>query len=447
MKRKQFLKLGSLSIASWITTGYSQQQSQLVSHLFDSAARQHKQELRALRSSRAAPIIYLPDVSSESIANVLSVYEGHGRYEQTYPEGTSVLFYAHDREILQSWLLDQDGIQAYHRQIISNLQISEKISLFRKSLDIVDFQRSRSPRRRGGLEVSFSSEHEQSLESAISELTELLLPDVVADKLDNTRHLIVVPTLDIGTVPYAVLKPFDSDERLVDKMSVSIAPSLFDLGQTLPPFSPYRLFSRPLIVGDPYLPDSSRWSVPSLPGAMQEARVVAEIINASLEHVSAIPLTGIEARKEDIVSRLRESSLLYFATHGVSSNPDPLNGGFLMLSADVLEQGWLTAQEIQRMECYADMAILSACQTGLGQAHDAGIIGLARAFQLAGVPRVVMSLWNVDDLATSGLMQAFIRHIEANIPAEALRLAMLETREKYPHPSRWASFTIFGTPR
>jgi CHAT domain-containing protein len=72
------------------------------------------------------------------------------------------------------------------------------------------------------------------------------------------------------------------------------------------------------------------------------------------------------------------------------------------------------------------IAILSAYQTGLGKVHDAGIIGLARAFQIAGVPRVLMSLWSVDDAATNELMQAFVKHLENDIPAEALRKAMLD---------------------
>jgi CHAT domain-containing protein len=58
-----------------------------------------------------------------------------------------------------------------------------------------------------------------------------------------------------------------------------------------------------------------------------------------------------------------------------------------------------------------------------------------------------MSLWSVDDLATSELMQAFIKHLENDIPAEALREAMLEVRKQYPAPSQWASFVLFGTPR
>ena len=91
--------------------------------------------------------------------------------------------------------------------------------------------------------------------------------------------------------------------------------------------------------------------------------------------------------------------------------------------------------------------VLSACQSGLGFNHDGGVIGLARSFQKAGVPRVVMSLWSVSDEATLYLMDHFQLQAMANVPAEALRLAMLDTRKKYPDPALWAAFTLFGTPR
>jgi CHAT domain-containing protein len=250
-----------------------------------------------------------------------------------------------------------------------------------------------------------------------------------------------VPVLGLGTVPFAILQPFTDGSFLIDQMSISIAPSLFDVGQTIPPWDVSRAFSSPLIVGNPYLPPSAEWVIPALPGAEKEAQGVAQIMNVT-------PLIGKEATKERILSKVQDSSLLYFATHGVASSTNPLSAGFLMFSADRLEQGWWTVKEVQEIRIReTQIAVLSACQTGLGKVHDAGIIGLARAFQIAGVPRVLMSLWSVDDAATSELMQAFIKHLENDIPAEALREAMLEVRKQYPAPSQWASFVLFGTPR
>jgi CHAT domain-containing protein len=130
------------------------------------------------------------------------------------------------------------------------------------------------------------------------------------------------------------------------------------------------------------------------------------------------------------------------------ANPDsPLAGGFLMLAGDGPESGFLRASEVQRRELQARLVVLSACQSGLGMPHAGAMIGLARAFRTAGAPRVLMTLWSVSDDATVDLMASFQRHLAKEMPATALRNAMLETRKSYPEPRYWAPFALYGTPR
>jgi len=127
-----------------------------------------------------------------------------------------------------------------------------------------------------------------------------------------------------------------------------------------------------------------------------------------------------------------------------------LDSCFLVLGGE--KNAFFTNREILKYfdsTTNMDLVILSACQTGLGKSMDAGIIGLSRAFQIAGANHVVMSLWNVDDEATAFLMQRFIMYIQVSnifFPAEPLRKAILSTKEKYPDPSKWASFAVFGVP-
>lgn len=448
MQRRRILKVVPFFIPLWASAIYAQNCRDDTARLFDIAASKHKRELQDLRALRIMPYIELPDASSQSIARVLAVKTQEGEMgwrkqygEIKYPPKTSALFYSYDKENLHAWLVDADGIQAYDSQKILKQQISAAIINLRNSLNVDSLQRSRVPRQRADIGIApVASPMEKSRNRAITNLTQILLPTEVAHKLETVKHLIIIPTLDIGTVPYAILKPFRDDSLLIDRMSISIASSLFDLGQALDGVGSKNLFESPLIVGNPYFPESKNWSIPSLPWAEQEAHDVAAMMNA-------IPLLGREATKVNIVSRAEKSSILYFATHGVASSLNPLSDSFLMFSAERFEQGLWTAQEIQTKKLKAEIAVLSACQTGLGQTHDAGIIGLSRAFQMAGVPRVVMSLWSVDDKATSELMQAFVKYLETYFPSEALRQAMLEIRHQYSEPSQWASFVIFGTPR
>jgi CHAT domain-containing protein len=450
MKRRKIIQSSPFLISALTSVAYAQSHID-VTTLFDRAAAKHKRGLDDLIRSRARTIINLPNISAENISSILATSEKQhsNTSEAIYSDKTAVLFYSYEKSILypyakgelQVWLVDSEGIQAYCKQDISENKINDTISNLRDSIDVNSLQRSLIPRERSGIKVVGTRVNpEKKLDQSINELTQILLPTEIADKLAAVKHLIIVPVLGIGTVPYAVLSPFKDDTSLIDKMSISIAPSLFDIGRTLYKWDSSKSFSAPLIVGNPYLPESSNWVVSTLPGAEQEAQAVAKIMKAT-------PLMGKEATKMEILSRAGRSSLLYFATHGVASSRDPLSGGFLMLSAQKLEQGWWTAREIQNTRLKADIAVLSACQTGLGKIHDAGMIGLARAFQIAGVPRVVMSLWNVNDRVTNILMQAFVRNLELSIPSEALRQAMLEVRKDHPKPSDWASFLLFGTPR
>ena len=93
--------------------------------------------------------------------------------------------------------------------------------------------------------------------------------------------------------------------------------------------------------------------------------------------------------------------------------------------------------------------VLSACQTGLGkEVRGEGLMGLTRAFLYAGVPRVIVSLWSVDDRATAELMAAFYRSLlrDGKRPSEALLAAQLELRKhkQWQSPYYWAAFVQQG---
>jgi CHAT domain-containing protein len=276
--------------------------------------------------------------------------------------------------------------------------------------------------------------------AAESKVARMLLPPPVASRLDGIEHLIIVPAGPIGTVPFPALKPFGDSTALVDRTSITLAPSLAEFDDGGSGWQADTAFSRPLVVGDPALPASDEWVIPPLPGAQAEARAVAKRLKTEA-------LSSSQAQRSTVAERAPQASLIYVAAHGSSDPARPLDGGLLMLSGPSLETGWWTAREIQASNLDAELAVLSACQTGLGQAHEGGMIGLARAFQLAGTRRVIMSLWNVDDAATELLMTRLIVHAATYPPAEALRRAMIDTRNKHPDPALWASFLQFGSAR
>ena len=132
-----------------------------------------------------------------------------------------------------------------------------------------------------------------------------------------------------------------------------------------------------------------------------------------------------------------------------------LRSGLLMAGAnrawtgeDVIEgieDGILTADEIAQMNLIkTQLVVLSACETGLGEAKSSeGVFGLQRAFKLAGVETLVMSLWQVPDNATAELMTGFYQlWLSGKTKQEAFATAQKKVREKYKEPYYWAGFVM-----
>jgi CHAT domain-containing protein len=95
-----------------------------------------------------------------------------------------------------------------------------------------------------------------------------------------------------------------------------------------------------------------------------------------------------------------------------------------------------------------ELVVLSACETGLGEIRvGEGVFGLRRAFVLAGVRTLVMSLWKVPDTQSAELMQRFYANLATGLSrAEALRDAQLDLATRYPHPWFWGAFICQGDP-
>jgi len=111
-----------------------------------------------------------------------------------------------------------------------------------------------------------------------------------------------------------------------------------------------------------------------------------------------------------------------------------------------MEDGILTAYEIAQMDLSGtELVVLSACETGLGDIRgNEGVYGLQRAFKLAGVRFLIMSLWQVPDFQTQELMTLFYQYHLAKKMSfpEAFHAAQKEMRERYEHPYFWAGFVL-----
>ena len=111
------------------------------------------------------------------------------------------------------------------------------------------------------------------------------------------------------------------------------------------------------------------------------------------------------------------------------------------------EDGVLTALEISNLDLSnTDLVVLSACETGLGDIEGSeGVYGLQRAFKMAGVDLIMMSLWEVPDKETSEFMNVFYTNwLSGQEVRTAFRNAQLEMSTIYKdHPEKWAAFVLF----
>ena len=151
--------------------------------------------------------------------------------------------------------------------------------------------------------------------------------------------------------------------------------------------------------------------------------------------------------------RLNDYRILHFATHGVVESARPELSALALSLFDAQGQpqdGFLRLYEIYNLKMQADLVVLSACDTALGKnIRGEGLVGLARGFMHAGAPRVVASLWKVDDQATSELMRQFYAAMlgPKKMPAAAaLRAAQIAVskQERWRSPYYWAAFVLQG---
>jgi CHAT domain-containing protein/tetratricopeptide (TPR) repeat protein len=146
--------------------------------------------------------------------------------------------------------------------------------------------------------------------------------------------------------------------------------------------------------------------------------------------------------------------MIHLAMHGILNSDHPVLSSLAFTEeGDSTEDNFLQAFEISRMQLNAQLVVLSACETGYGKFEQGeGIVSLARAFMYAGTPSVVVSLWQVNDLSTSVLMQRFYHHLaQGKSKAAALQQAKIDyikrAQHQAAHPAFWAAFIQLGDPR
>ncbi|MEA5545869.1 CHAT domain-containing tetratricopeptide repeat protein, partial [Limnoraphis robusta CCNP1324] len=188
-------------------------------------------------------------------------------------------------------------------------------------------------------------------------------------------------------------------------------------------------------------------------GRLQHTRQEAEAILALVpDGLKRLALDFNANRNTATDSNLSQYQIVHFATHGLLNESQPELSGLVFSLYDETgteKAGFLQLSDIFNLTLSADLVVLSACQTGVGQdIRGEGLVSLTRGFMYAGAERVVVSLWAVADNSTSEFMQNYYRKIleTGSNHATAMREVQLEMIQSnnYNAPYYWAAFVFQG---
>ena len=300
-----------------------------------------------------------------------------------------------------------------------------------------------------------------ALPGAARDLARLVL-DPAAGLL-AAKRLVVVPEGALQYVPFALLPEPGGAEPLLVRHEVVALPSASALAALRRDLGPRPPAGRLLaVVADPVFSGTDA-RVPHLPGAVAEpgsrfqrlrfSRAEAEGIAALAPEAERLVALDHAAGKELAMSGgLGGYRLVHLATHAVIDDQRPELSGLVLSLVDEQgrpKDGTLRLQDVYDLELGADLVTLSACETALGRdVRGEGLVGLVRGFMYAGAPRVVASLWSVDDRATAELMRRFYRGLleEGRPPAAALAEAQraLAAQPQWASPYFWSAFVLQG---
>jgi CHAT domain-containing protein len=213
---------------------------------------------------------------------------------------------------------------------------------------------------------------------------------------------------------------------------------------------------------------------PDLPGTGDEVKKIADLFRKN--KISSKQFVHADASEENLKKAGGEApAILHIATHGFflpdrsgqekgleTGNPyvfanDPLLRSGLILSGgnyvwsgkaplEGVEDGIVTAYEIAQMDLSnTGLVVLSACETALGDIKGTeGVFGLQRAFKMAGVKKMIVSLWQVPDKETAELMTAFYNYwLNGRTVEDAFLQSQMDMRKKYS-PFYWAAFVLIN---
>jgi CHAT domain-containing protein/Tfp pilus assembly protein PilF len=374
-------------------------------------------------------------------------------------DDTVLLEYSMGRDRSYLWLVSKNGLSSYELP-----KAKELGNLARQYFSLITDKNVLNHTKKAEFEQVGQQLHQQ-----------LLGP--VANQLEQKR-LVIVSDGPLFHIPFAALPLANSQQPLITQHEIIHLPSAAALAQLRsdPKRRPTKTIA---LLADPvFNKDDPRLKTPP-PQAIAQLPPAVRFVTRSDSFLERLTYTEVEAQNIlKLVPAAQQQSwlgfaanldnathpgladyqIIHFATHGIFNTQHPERSGLVfsrLTASGSYRNSDLTLQEIFNLKLQADLVVLSACKTGLGQTIDTvqdtqgeGLVGLTRGFMYAGAPRVLVSLWSVNDESTAMLMSQFYQNklAQGMTPAAALRQAQLDLlrQPKYQAPFHWAPFILQG---
>ncbi|MBI4347351.1 MAG: CHAT domain-containing protein [Elusimicrobia bacterium] len=328
--------------------------------------------------------------------------------------GEAILDYHVGRYAVSLFLVTAHGVKA-QRIMITRLELERKVERFYDAL-------RQEP----------TAQSSKLCQMILKSLGGLLLEPFWAE-LKNLRSLCIVPSGKLADLPFAALLLPDGSAA-VERWNLSYLPS----AGMLPIYRKERraVARKPTVLA---LADPTG----GLDHARQEAKELSAMFPGSRVFI------GKDATRAALAS-IRNENLLHIACHG-EFRPEDTLASFLCLAAEKGDDGRLHPEEIVGLDLSGvDLAFLSCCKTAWGRHKGSDEIeGVHRAFLEAGGRSVIVTLWDISDTVTRGLVTSFYKRLAEGRPkSEALREAKLEVLRRgglHAHPYFWAAFKLVGS--
>ncbi len=273
------------------------------------------------------------------------------------------------------------------------------------------------------LGAAYTEMFEKSMLGVVQQHLRQLYDEVMAPVRDHlpARHLIIVPHGVLHYVPFHALA--DDTGYLIDSFTISYSPSASIFAHCQE--KPAHTSGASLVLG---VPDARA------PLILEEVRAVAKILP------EAELIVGAAANEQTLREKGLQSRMIHIATHGRFRQDNPMFSGIRLGDA------YLNLYDLYQLKLNAELITLSGCATGMNVVTPGDeLLGLVRGLLYAGAHSLLLTLWDVHDQSTADFMTLFYERLQnGNSKASALQGAMIELRERHPHPYFWAPFTLIG---